>query len=467
MARQRITATELARLLNSAKQPIYVLDDEFFVVFCSRACHDWLGRPAEELLGRRCVYHSDPDATGTDATGPGAVAAGLCPPPDAMAGRETTANVSRIGEDGRLVYRRARFVPLGTCPEDLIGVVAIVDCEDLPEPQHVSATPTPPSNEAGPIELHEHIRRFRREAAGRFRANRLIGNSPAIRRARSQIELAAGNRSSVLLIGPRGSGRQHVASAIHYGDEPQSAGSLIPLACSVLGVELIHSTVAALAGGNALGEESARSTLLLEEADQLAAEVQAELACVLVGGSFSLRLVATAEQRLVELARRGKYRQDLACVLSTITIELPPLAERREDLPLLAQLFLEEANAAGTRQLGGFTPEALDLLDAYPWPGNVDELAEVVAQSHKQAEGPEIGVGDLSERIHLWDDVAGRPRPVEERIVLDEFVGRIERELIRRALATAKGNKAKAARLLGMTRPRLYRRLLQLGLEKE
>jgi DNA-binding NtrC family response regulator len=241
---------------------------------------------------------------------------------------------------------------------------------------------------------------------------------------------------------------------------------LIPLACSALGADLIQSTVRALAA-NPLGDRAARSTLLLNEVDRLPPEVHAELADVLSARSFLPRLVATAERPLDELVGRGQYRSDLAAVLGTLLIEVPPLARRREDLPLLAQMFLEEANTRGSHQVGGFSPEALDRLDAYPWPGNVDELAQMVAQAYGHAEGAEIAVGDLPKRIHQAAEAAAHPRPVEEPIQLDSFLAEIERELIHRALAQAKGNKAKAARLLGLTRPRLYRRMVQLGLEEE
>jgi DNA-binding NtrC family response regulator len=159
------------------------------------------------------------------------------------------------------------------------------------------------------------------------------------------------------------------------------------------------------------------------------------------------------------------FRADLAAMLSTIVISLPPLAQRRGDLPLLAQLFLEDCNAAGGRQIGGFSQAALDRLDAFPWPGNLDELAQAVAEAHRKAAGPEIGVDDLPEKLRAAAQAAAQPRRVDETIVLDEYLGRVERELIRRALTRAKGNKARAARLLGMTRPRLYRRMVQLGLE--
>jgi DNA-binding NtrC family response regulator len=181
---------------------------------------------------------------------------------------------------------------------------------------------------------------------------------------------------------------------------------------------------------------------------------------------FPRRLISTSVLPLGELVQRGKFRADLAAMLSTIGIQLPALTDRREDLPLLVQIFLEDCNRQGSKQLGGFSPEAIDELVAYSWPGNLNELANIVAASHKNAQGSEIKPAELPPQIHLAAQAAAHPRKVEEPIQLDEFLQRVERELIRRAIARAKGNKTKAARLLGLTRPRLYRRMVQLGLEE-
>ena len=224
----------------------------------------------------------------------------------------------------------------------------------------------PTSDEAGPSALHEQVRRFRQEAAARYRADRLIGQGPAMRLARRQVELAAASRSSVLLVGPPGSGRQHLAAAIHYGANAASrraspmlaeAGSrtLVPLDCSLLGADLLEAVAAAVARGKRSGEQASPGTLLLHRVDELSADVQVELAGFFVRRPMAWRLLATAAEPLAELARRGKFRDDLAAALSTIVIELPPLVRRRDDLPLLAQLFLEDLNAAGRRQIGGFT----------------------------------------------------------------------------------------------------------------
>jgi len=344
-----------------------------------------------------------------------------------------------------------------------------VDTDDLQD-QSPSAD-LAADREPQAVELHEAIRRFRQEAAGRYRADRLVGVSPAMLLARRQVELAAASRASVLLIGPAGSGRQHLASAIHYASQPDDtatlpSGGLIPFDCSVVSADLILSTVAAFVRAGVKGEKAKHTSILLNRVDEISAELQMELAAFLTAKPFAFRLITTARIPLAELSARGLFRADLAAVLSTITIALPPLAERREDLPLLAQAFLEQCNVRTGKQLGGLSQEVMDQFYSYSWPGNVDELMEMVIAAHKRAQSHELGVDDLPERLRMAAQAAAYPRRPEEKIVLDEYLERVERELIRRALARSKGNKARAARLLGLTRPRLYRRMVQLGLEQ-
>jgi len=515
MARFRSTTAELGRLLNADDQPIYVLDDDLKVVFANRAMRRWLGPPVDEqLAGLRCRYHSRGsegpptyDAMeGSAEDNRKALGGGLCPPPDVLAGQVIDTVVEAPLPDGRTLRAAARAFPLGPIGEEPNGVVVVLIDTTLPgetdgsgggtlEPDahgRTSTSATPPRTdrmpgasprsssevEPDPDAMHQLLRWMRRQAAVRFGADRLIGHSPAMRRVRRQVELAAESDASVLIVGPRGSGRRHTASAIHYRGRGEQAGPLIPLACATLGPELIASTIAALGSGDfsALadryaptnepeGGDRVRGTLLLSDADRIPVEVQRSVAAALGKPSFPLRLIATAGEPLGELACHSRYNQELAVLLGTITIELPPLSARRDDIPLLAQLILEDRNAEGERQLAGFTPEALDLLAAHPWKGNVAELAEVVAAAHARAAGRKVELEDLPQSLLASRDARDRPFRETETIVLDDFLQRIERELIRRALATAKGNKAEAARLLGLTRPRLYRRLSQLGLE--
>lgn len=453
MARPRPGAADLVHVLDACARPLYVLDDEGRIVFCNQACLDWLGLEASAVLGVRLRYQP-PAAEGTEA-----LAAGLCPPPPVSAGQEMIATVACPRGDGQFSRRRARFLPLES-EDGVAGILALVEAaEGEPGP---GEPPAVPAECAEALTLHEQLRTLREQLGRRYALDRLVGSTPAMFQVRAQVELAASSGARVLLVGPPGSGRQHLAATIHYA-QGLEAGSLIPLACGLLDPELIGATLAALAKQNP--RASAPGTLLLNDADQLPLEVQRDVAEALASRSFPLRVIATARQPLLALARQGRYREDLAARLSTLVIELPPLAQRREDIPLLAQFFVEEANRQGEKQVLGFTPEALDMLASYAWPGNVDELIEVVRFAHHHCESPQIGVRDLPPKLHEAASAALHPPRKEENIVLDEFLRRIERELLERAMARAKGNKAKAARLLGVTRPRLYRRLVQLGLE--
>lgn len=452
MARRRFHSAELFKLLEQTSQPLYVLDDELAILYLNEACGNWLGADAEELLGRKCVYHSGNELTGHDAA-----AARLCPPPAVLEGREVSANVAALF-DQEMRFRRVRFVPLRLADDEVLCIIALVDPQDGAE-ETAEMTASASSEDQA---LHEQLQRFRQQTALRFRMERIVGTTPAMRRARAQAEVAAATRASVLLLGPPGSGRRHLAEAIHFGGPAESRGMFVPLECGLLDVEFLQSTLR-----GAAADKKGGGTLLLCDADRLSAEGQAAVASILQTAKCPLRWMSTAAEPLLNLPPRGIYREDLAAMLSTIAIELPALAKRRDDLPLLAQALLEEQNARGGRQVGGFTPEALDQLCAYRWPGNVAELALVVAESHVRASGALVARDDLPERLRLAADAAARPRRKEEAIQLDEFIARIERELIRRALARAKGNKTKAARLLGLNRPRLYRRMVQLGLAKE
>ena len=457
--RPRTSATDLVQLLDRASDPVYVLDEERRIVFLNRAAEQWTGCDQAALLGQECRYHSSAEATGAAA-----VAAALCPPPEALAGRCASGVVSPPGAEGGSAPRQVDFVPLAGDDSQMVGVVAFV--RPLAAGKSSDASD---DGEPTPAALHERIRRYRRELAGRSSIDRLVGDSPAMRQVRNQVALAAQSTASVLLVGPPGSGRQHVARAIHHASDPRGAGPLVPLACPTLGAALLQSTLRGLArAAGAAGGESVRSaSLLLIDVEQMPPEAQGELVARLPQFDAPLRVMATTHQPLAPLVVAGRFRGDLASGLATLTICLPPLAARLQDLPLLAQMFLEDSNARGAKQLAGFTPEALDTLAGYAWPGNVDELAEVVLQSHAQAEGPLVTPRDLPKRLHLAAAAARYPRKTQESIVLDEFLARVERELIERAMSQAKGNKTKAARLLGMTRPRLYRRLVQLGWEEE
>jgi DNA-binding NtrC family response regulator len=354
--------------------------------------------------------------------------------------------------------RSGRFIPLGGEPDPL-GVLVVLDSHDA-DPDE-----SPEDSTLDCHVLHQVIQNIRQESRHRFRVDRLVGQSTAMKYVRSQVSVAAQTTCQVLIVGPSGTGRETLARAIHQG-RGECAGPLIPLSCKLLDAELLQTTIIGFLRRCAELETEQPGALLLLEIDFLPRDAQGVLMGFLEFPQLELRTVATATQRLIELSRRDAFRIDLAHALSTLEIHLPGLGERPEDIPLLAQCLVEEANARGHKQLSGFTPDAIDELLAYTWPGNVDELAALVADCHAKADGPLITLADLPEKLKLAADAADYPRPKEERIVLDDFLAQIEAELIQRAIQQAKGNKAQAARLLGITRARLLRRIGQLGLAK-
>lgn len=446
--------TALAKLLGSSLRPVYALDERRRIVYCNPACAQWLGLPATALLGQRCDYHS-----GGELPGPSDSAAGLCPPPEVFAGQRTKGEISCRGAAGQLLRRQAEFVPLPKEQSDRYVVLVLADAEDLPAATAVGGS----AILSEPVALHQRLRLILHELRGRHRLNQVVGDSPAIVRVREQIRLAMAGVANVVVVGPTGSGCEHIARAIHFGRGGAAAPPLTPLACPLLDTELLQSALTSFIASCAELQTEQPPALLLLEVEHLAADAQAALAGMLGGGSLHLRALTTARTPLLQLAAEGLFRRDLAFILSPLVIEVPPLAQRPQDIPLLAQLFLEQGNAEGDKQLAGFAEDAWEQLLEYPWPGNVDELAELVRAAGRVATGPLVSASALPERIRLTAEVAGRPVRGPAPIELDKFLAEIELELLRRALAQAKGNKAEAARLLGISRARLLRRLEFFG----
>ncbi|MHB8971168.1 MAG: AAA-type ATPase lid domain-containing protein [Pirellulaceae bacterium] len=466
MARAHSKENALGKLLDASPLAVYVLDDQRQIIYCNTACGELLGLDGAQLIGQRCVYRVAPSGS-TLAD----IAASLCPPPEVLSGQLVSTNVSALHASGALLTRSATFVPLGSDELADGGVVALVSLAES-----AARAEWDPAAAAEASALHHQLARARRELLADWSLDELVGNSPAIHRVRDQVALAARSKTRVLVQGPPGSGREHVAKLLHRGAMPGAWEPLVPLWCPLLDAELIQSTITAFVREfNSLSAEVAREgrpdtprvpTLLLLEVDQLPPDAQAELAGFLALPGFELHAIATAQEPLFPLAERGGFRVDLAHALSTLVIDMPSLMARPEDIPLLCQCFVERFNVQGGRQLSGFTSEALDLLSGYTWPENLDELADVVAHACQAADGPLVDSRHLPDKIRWAQQVVAHPRREADPIVLDQFLEEIEKELLARALKRAKGNKTKAAKLLGMTRARFHRRLDHFDLSR-
>jgi DNA-binding NtrC family response regulator len=384
----------------------------------------------------------------------------MCPPPQVFQGEHTAAHVVWRAADGTVEQRRATFIPLGSSAGDTHTVVTV-----LSESRNVDVPVSSGIESRSSQELHERLQQLARQQRRRYRFDRLVGDSLAMRRVREQVRVAIVGRPRVVIIGPPGSGREHAARTIHAGDNPEKAGPLLPLACAGVDGEAVQTAVLDFLRRSHEHGGGSAGTILLQEVDSLAADAQAELQAFFRVPTFSARTIATAQRSLLQLAGEGSFLPELAYVLSSLVIELPALRDRPEDIPLLAQRFVEDYNAAAGKQLAGFSPAALDRLAALPWTGNVEELAAVVGEACRHVGTVWIGEADLPPRVKAIVSAGSHPRRAVEHIKLDEFLVEIERELIQQAMQRARGNKAKAARMLGVSRPRLLRRLVQLGLE--
>ncbi len=452
----------LDQLLDASSRPVYAVDPERQLVYCNAALAAWLGLDASRIVGRSVEYHSEPAVTGSEKNAPLAPLTDLCPPPAALAGAATEGTVGRVGRDGRLVHRRAEFVPLAVGGESAGGVLVLLATADLTAQELAAELSAEPDGD----ELHRAIRSFRRSQATEYALESLLGESPAMRKVRAQVAAAAASQAHVLVRGGRGTGREHIARAIHY-QAKDSAGKLVPVDCATATDESLRRAFESVRG---LRDPKQRNTLLLLDIEQLPAPLQLQLLPLLASGSLAARIVATVtaaeSTKLADGAAQG-LQPDLLHALSTITIDVPLLCERRDDLPILAQYFLEAANRGSGKQVGSLRPETLDQLALYRWPGGLDELRGVIAAAHAAATTHEITPADLPAVVHHAAKAAAMPRREAEKIVLDELLESIEREVITRALAQVGGNKSAAAELLGITRPRLYRRLVQLGFISE
>lgn len=460
MARGRTSIAALGRLLATSTAPTYAVDEQQRFVFANPALAAWLGTEIEPLLGQPCEYHAQfPEGD------PRLVVSGLCPPPEAFRGRRLTGVVGCRNAAGQYVRRRAEFLPLPLAASLLGGVLGVLAPNDLTE--------TAPVDDE-PARWHQLLRVQREQLEARFRIDQLVGDSPAARRLREQVQLAAATRARVVVCGPPGSGREHVTRTIHLAransdrsNPARDVPHLVPVACALFDGELIHSTIMAVLRQSPPSDTYPQTTLLLLEVDRLAPDGQQELAAFLAVPGFRLPILATARRSLAACARDGQIAPELAHALTTLEIELPPLCERHEDVPLLIQQFVEVANARSGRMLGGFLPEATDRMLLYSWPQNLDELATVVREACERAEGPHVKPSDLPSHVLLAAGALAHPPRRDEPLVLDEYLEQTEKELIRRALKRSRNNRSRAARLLGISRPRLLRRIEQLGLQAD
>jgi len=441
-------------------QPVYVLNEKREIVYFNAACNDWLTAngvaDVAMLVGVRCDYQSGDEDPAID------LASRLCPPAEVFSGikRSGTIQLASHENSNAEIDRcapetwRIEFVPLPDEIEDCCGVIAFVSTETRNTADSVVASDTLDDVASKATNLHQQLRQLRDRWGSQWFLDVLIGDSPASLRIRRQAQAASQSDAPVLLLGPPGSRLRLFARSIFYARE--DAGLLMPVACALLDPESLQVTLRKISTNE--HNRNAQS-LLFERVDLMPRAVQQELTGFLSLPRFTPTILATSEQSLLRMAEQGDFDSNLAELLSVTVIESPPLSKRREAIPLLAQLYLEQHNSAGGRQLSGLSEEALDLLAGYDWPENLKELANAINDACEKTEGPEIQASDLPDILHVARDARNHPRKETSQVDLDALLSEIEEQLMQRALEQAGGNKSQAAKLLGITRARLLRKL--------
>ena len=370
-----------------------------------------------------------------------------------MAGAGVTAPVivmtsyAEIQNAVRCMKLGARdYVAKPVNPDELLKKIR--EALDTPAPKTPAAKPAPRPAKGGPAEALNYIE----------------GRSDAARQLYEHIRLVAPTNMSVLVNGESGTGKEHVAQLVHCGAIPRE------LAASEFFGHVKGSFTGALSDKMGAFEAADGGTLFLDEVGNLTYETQVQLLRALqerrirpVGSNreipVDIRLVAATNEDLEAAIARGTFRADLYHRINSFTLRMPCLRQMREDIPLYADFFLDQANRELDKRIVGFDPAAAAALAAYDWPGNLRQLRNTVLSATLLAAGEYVTCRDLPEEITGGPaaESPAAPLPLRDRAS--------EEEQIRRALAAAGGNKSQAAKLLGIDRKTLYNKLHLYGIE--
>ncbi len=334
--------------------------------------------------------------------------------------------------------------------------------------------------------LREQNERLQEQLEDRYSFANITGRSKRMQEVFELVRQVADSDASVLIHGESGTGKEMVASALHFNSR-RRAGPYVRVSCASLPESLVESELFGYEKGAFTGasqrrigrfEAASGGTLLLDEIGDLPVNFQVKLLRVLqerqierLGSnrpvSVDVRIIAASLRPLEEEIAEGTFRQDLYFRINTVTIDVPPLRERTEDIPLLASVFLREFTQHRARPIEGFSDSAHEVLMAHSWPGNVRELRNTVERAVLFCRGTMVTVDDLPAGLRGSSDRAWLPVDAKEPIPLQQAVARAEIDAIHRALAATAGRRAEAAELLGITRKTLWEKMRGYAIEPE
>jgi DNA-binding NtrC family response regulator len=324
---------------------------------------------------------------------------------------------------------------------------------------------------------------LRQQLDKKFGLENIVGESQAMKEVFEIIQQVAPSRATVLILGESGTGKELIAKALHQLS-PRSKMPLVTVHCAALSPTLQESELFGHEKGAFTGaherrigrfEQAHGGTLFLDEIGEIDPNTQVKLLRFLgertferVGSNKTLtadvRLITATNKNLADMVKSGAFREDLYFRLRVVEVKLPPLRERRMDIPLLVQAFLHRFATENEKSVKEIKPEAMDALLSYTWPGNVRELEAAMESAVVLCRGDRITLRDLPANIRERE-LPGTANEVPGLFVPAETVKDAEKQLIVRALKESNGNRTRAARRIGMSRRTLHRKLHEYGLE--
>jgi two-component system NtrC family response regulator/two-component system response regulator HydG len=327
--------------------------------------------------------------------------------------------------------------------------------------------------EAGALEREAAM--LRERVQSRFRLSNMVGEAPALQAVLGVIQQAAPTKATVLILGESGTGKELVAQGLHQSS-PRKDKPFIKVNCAALSESLLESELFGHEKGSftgAVGRREGRferadgGTLFLDEIGEISPSIQVKLLRVLqsreferVGGSetvkVDIRLVAATNRDLAAEVKAGKFREDLYYRLNVVAVTLPPLRERKGDLPALVSHFLKQFNESYGKSVRGLAPGTLQALMAHDWPGNIRELENAIERAVVLAKGNELTSDDLPSAI-------SGPRPLSGVLGPGASMAQVERQMILQTLQMVNGSTSRAAEILGISVRKIQYKLNEYG----
>ncbi len=325
--------------------------------------------------------------------------------------------------------------------------------------------------------LVEENRRLRRELAGRYQFENIVGKSPGMQKIFEQIQVVADTKATVLITGDTGTGKELVASAIHYNSNRKEF-PFVKINCAAIPEGLIEAELFGFEKGaftGAIKKSTGRfelahgGTLLLDEISEISPNLQGKLLRVLQEKEFErlgsgesiqvdVRIIATTNKNLAAETRKGNFREDLFYRLNVFPIHLPLLKERKEDIPALVEHFIKRYSAENNKPILGVSEDVLELFLEYSWPGNVRELENYIERAVVVAKNKILNPPEFPKELGLPAEAK------EEELQVGRSLAEIEKNLILKTLSCYNNNQTKAADVLGISTRTLRNKLKEYGL---